>query len=109
MTSRITSRKTRTRKSWILNNKNGPVSRRPHYHYYPHYKGGKEVLQVDMTIHVGIRDFGVSFQPLYRQDKYCLAISSGGNTMEVSMMADQAAAVANAIAAELNKHIEGAG
>ena len=63
---------------------------------------------MDMIIHVGIRDFEVSFQPTGR-GRFCLAISSGGNTMEVSMTADQAAAVANAIAAELNKHIEGAG
>ena len=64
---------------------------------------------MDMTIYIGIRDFGVSFQPLWRDKRYVLSVSSGGNTMEVSMTADQAAAVANAIAAELNKHIEGAG
>ena len=64
---------------------------------------------MDMTIHVGNRNFGVDFQPLWRDKRYVLSVSSGGNTLEVLMTADQAAAVTNAIAAELNKHIEGAG
>ncbi len=66
---------------------------------------------MDMLVHVGNRDFGIEFESMIwrGRESYILSISSGGNTLEVSMTADQAAAVANAIAAELNKHIEGAG
>ena len=64
---------------------------------------------MDMTIHVGNRNFGVDFQPLWRDKRYVLSVSSGGNTLEVLMTADQAAAVANAITAELNKHIKEVG
>ncbi len=65
---------------------------------------------MDMLIHVGSRDFGVEFESIWRgRESYILSISSGGNTLEVSMTADQAAAVANAIAGVLNKRIEEVG
>ncbi len=64
---------------------------------------------MDISAYVCNEDFGVGFQTLWGDKRYCLSVCSGGNTLEISMTADQAAAVANAIAAELNKHIEGAG
>ncbi len=65
---------------------------------------------MDMLVHVGNRDFGIEFESIWRgRESYILSISSGGNTLEVSMSAAQAAAVANAIAGVLNKRIEEVG